>query len=418
MTPHEQLVAAIQARMGQKSAEFNSGILTADRYLRTLQDCVGSDLCNRYCSKGNISWHDQIKRAASMLTYNNLDMIVEDQYSDWKKDFSSKDIYGEEIELPKNTLMVFKHILTSPKKDRDGDTLRTQGARPDPNMLMIYQHQHSLPIGKMLGIHEHTSKKLSPISAIVDINDLAHDSAVMIDNKMGRFSHGFKALDFSENKGTDSDGRAASGFDIKSFEIMEESLVSVPSNTDAEVEEVIFSLVSGGKMTSTLMKSYGKTIKSRRNLTLNVPGDYSAYSGDVTQDEYREFTHDTKTIPTETKCGCGCGGKPETCSGKPAPEKTDDSDGKEISSDKSEIGERCPKCGESMSDGKCKCGYTEKSGSTPEPVELTAKEAMAVFIAKATPQERNRMAETIKVLDQIDNANRRGKQYEALRSHR
>ena len=43
-TAHDELVAEIQAR-GSKGAEFNSGIITADRYLRTLQECVGSDMC-------------------------------------------------------------------------------------------------------------------------------------------------------------------------------------------------------------------------------------------------------------------------------------------------------------------------------------------------------------------------------------
>ena len=143
---------------------------------------------------------------------------------------------GDGIELPKNTLMVFRHVLTTSREDRDGDILRTEGASVDPNMLLLWQHVHTLPIGKMLVVHDHTEEKLVLVSCIVDELDMAHDAAVMIDNGMGRFSHGFRALDYEplEDKGM--------GFDIKEFEIMEESLVSVPSNVDADTEEVIAEL--------------------------------------------------------------------------------------------------------------------------------------------------------------------------------
>lgn len=378
LTPNEQLLAAILLR-NQKSTEFNRGIMTADRYLKTLQECVGTDLCNRFCSKGNSSWNDQLKRAASTLTYNNEEMVVEDQYTDWQKSFNKKDINGVDIELPKNTLMVFKHTLTSPKKDRDGDILRTKGARPDPNMLMIWQHQHTLPIGKMLGIAEHTAKRLAPISAIVDINALAHDSAVMIDNKMGRFSHGFRALAFSEVKESDEFGKVTSpgGFDIKEFEIMEESLVSVPSNTDAEVEEVIWSLVSGGKLTSPWMKSYGKTIKTKRPLSLNVPGFYP-----VTVEEAEVFSDGvaTKASTAGTKCGCGCNGAPGGC-GKSTPAETDADDDEEDNTEHQEV--RCPKCGSPMKEGACaKCGAKDDDEDEAAEKSVTIEKAGRVLNAK------------------------------------
>ena len=42
------------------------------------------------------------------------------------------------------------------------------------------------------------------------------------------------------------------GFDIKKFEIMEASLVSVPSNIDAQTEDVMMSLLDSGKLHSPL----------------------------------------------------------------------------------------------------------------------------------------------------------------------
>ena len=384
LTPNEQLLAALLLR-NQKSTGFNRGILTADRYLKTLQDCVCTDLCNRFCAMGNLSWNDQLKRAASTLTYNNDEMVVEDQYTDWQKSFDKKDIYGVDIELPKNTLMVFKHTLTSPKKDRDGDILRTKGARPDPQMLMIWQHQHTLPIGKMLGIAEHTAKRLAPISAIVDINALAHDSAVMIDNKMGRFSHGFRALSFSEVKESDENGKVTSpgGFDIKEFEIMEESLVSVPANTDAQVEEIILSLVSGGKLTSPWMKSYGKVIQTKRPLSLNIPGSYP-----VTTEEVEVFNAeiDAKASTTGTKCGCGCNGAPGGC-GKSTPAETDADDDETDNSEQQEM--KCPKCGYPMKDGACaKCG-AEESAEKSVTQEKSGRVLSAKNFARVTQAKQN-----------------------------
>jgi hypothetical protein len=136
-------------------------------------------------------------------------------------------------------------------------------------MLLLWQHVHTLPIGKVLSIAEHTKDSLKLVSAIVDMNELSHDAAVMIDNQMGRFSHGFRALEYEEIKENDDD-EYPSGFDVKKFEIMEASLVSVPSNVDAETEEVLLSLVEGGKLTSGVMKEVGKTIRSKQN-TVTVP---------------------------------------------------------------------------------------------------------------------------------------------------
>lgn len=306
---HEQLVQSIQLRE-QKQTEWNGGILTADKYIRTMQECVGSDLCYRFASKGNVSFDDILRKSTKTLTYNNPEMVIEDTYSDFEKAKTSNDW---DFELPKNTLMVFRHILTTPRKDRDGDILRTQGAKPDPNMLLLWQHVHTLPIGKMLGIVEHNSKRLEVVTAIIDMNELSHDAAVMVDNKMGRFSHGFKALEFDSIK--EEEGRVTSpgGFDVKAFEIMEESLVSVPSNVDAQTQEILLSLVEGGKMTSDLMKEYGKEIREKRptqsslsgldvpiNLKLTINGK------DLNNaDQPGDGKDAAGTAGKGTKCGCG-----------------------------------------------------------------------------------------------------------------
>ena len=254
------MLAAIKLRQ-QKQTEFGYGILTADRYVDAFRDCVGLDGCYRYASKGRTSFDDVYRRAASTLVYSNEEMVVEVKDASGLKDLQKR------FDFPKDTLMAFQHILTTPKRDRDGDVLRTEGATLDPRMLLLWQHVPTLPIGKMVGVVKHTKDYLKLVSAIVDINEISHDGAVMIDNDMGRFSHGFRALEFEEMKSSDGE---LEGFDVKRFEIMEESLVSVPSNVDAEQEEVLLSLVDGGKLTSPLMKRYGKTIREHRRKTVPV----------------------------------------------------------------------------------------------------------------------------------------------------
>ena len=256
MDTETKLLSQIKNRK-QKNTQFNYGILTADRYVKTLQDGVGLDFCYKYASTRQTSFDDVLTKASNTLVYSNPDMVVQE-----------KKVNIEDYELPKNTLMAFSHVLTTSRKDRDGDILRTKGAEVDPNMLLLWQHVHTLPIGKMIAVTKQSNKELIVVSAIVDMNELSHDAAVMIDNKMGRFSHGFRALEYEELK--EEDPNDIYGFDIKRFEVMEESLVSVPANSDAETQEVLLSLVEDGKMTSPLMKEYGKSIKERRNVI--VPG--------------------------------------------------------------------------------------------------------------------------------------------------
>jgi hypothetical protein len=262
----KSLLKAIRerAKARQTKSELGYGILTADRYVKTISDCVGLDVCeSRY---GGVAVEQVIKDAAEKLTYCNPEMELEAvansaSFKDMIDQIKLKE-GEEEPELPPNTLMVFKHVLTTPKKDRDNDILRTEGAQPDPKMPLLWQHIHTLPIGKVLGIAEHTKQVLKNVTAIIDINELAHDAAVMIDNKMGRFSHGFRALDWELIE--DKEGNM-SGFDILKFEIMEESIVSVPSNTDAEVEDVLLTLFDRKTVKSQIVRDYIQhTYKEKR----------------------------------------------------------------------------------------------------------------------------------------------------------
>lgn len=488
-TINDNLLSAIKARQ-TKQAEHNYGIMTADRYTRTLLDCAGSDLCYRYAARKGRSFDDALRKAAKTLTYNNPDMVLEEQLPT-----KSVQIDGQAIEIPKQTLLVFRHTLTTPRKDRDGDILRTGGAKPDPKMLLLWQHTHTLPIGKMLGIAEHTSKRLSVYTAIVDVNALAHDAAVMVESKMGRFSHGFRALEFSEVK-AEPGKTTGGGFDVKSFEIMEISLVSVPSNVDAETEEVILGMVEGGKLTSPLMKGIGKQIRTKRPKTVPVTVDVNLLingkkaGGDPDDDEDDDdFDDGLDLAQGKTKAA----GKPGcTCHGKPASEKTDEGDdegtdaegnkvsGKEVDQDHADAHNDmgpvlCPVCGIAAgADGKCpQCGHVAKkstgqkagrvlsaknykaledvtgelekveggmgmwsakqscrkcintlkevlTAATPAEaatMEITAKDAATLFVAKASSDERKRLIKTLQVMDDIERKQNNTARYNAINSN-
>ena len=259
LTISEQLLKAIKARTGRRS-EFGHGITTADKYVRTIADCCGPQLERLYPGQ-KLTLDSLLKEAGQKLVYSNPDMTVEVKQSEG--DFS--DVVPEGVELPPNTLMVFRHVLTTPRKDRDNDVLRTEGAQVDPKMLLLWQHIHTLPIGKLLAVQEHTPEVLRNVSAIVDINELAHDAAVMIDNGMGRFSHGFRAFEFVELKvpeGGEETGPL--GFEVLRFEIMEESLVSVPSNADAETEDILLSLVGSKQLKSDVIKTWADKVQEKR----------------------------------------------------------------------------------------------------------------------------------------------------------
>lgn len=458
---HDDLVEAVKSR--QSENEFNYGIVTADRYIKTISECLGSDACYKFMAKGTMSFDDLMKKAAKSLTYNNPDMIAQDIYSDVKS--GNTIIDGVELELPKNTLMVFRHTLTTPRKDRDGDILRTQGARIDPKMLLLWQHVHTLPIGKFLAIYEHNSKTLDVYSAIVDMNDLSHDSAVMVDNGMGRFSHGFKAIEFVSMKEEQGKVTKPGGFDVKAFEILEESLVSVPSNVDADTQEVIVSLVEGGKMTSSVMKNMGKEFRQKMPKQFNLPIDIKlTLNGKPINEDKSGNGEDEAGTKSGKKCGCGGTSKEADADG--AGDKDSDSENKEVTQANADAhndmgSQVCPECGITASDdGKCpQCGKalkkafdntksgrvlsstnykklqdahedlaevhehcstrsgkalcngarqkifdvlnTQQLGDEQRSPEFTIKDAMALVITKATSEERRQMIKTLQGLEDI-----------------
>ena len=443
---NEQLIKAIKSRKS-KVEPFNGGILTADSYVRTLEQCVGIEACYKFAVKGSTSFDDVLKKAAKTLTYNNSDMVLQENYG---KNFENlKDHKGEVIDIPKNTLMIFRHILTTPKKDRDGDILRTEGATIDPSMLLLYQHVSTLPIGKMLGIAKHTPEELSLFSAIVDMNELSRDSAVMIENKMGRFSHGFSADEYKDLEGEEDN--PFGGFDITKFSIMEESLVSIPSNTDAETQEIILSLVESGKLTSGIMKEVGTSIREKRPTSFSVKykdkigdhersietsnaADFETVFNKVNSNENKPGSRSTETEGSGKGCSCNTSKETNANKGK---EKTS-----QIEEVKSFMGRTSTERGHdhsvlvddegqgetSVVDGHSHQIHNWEVGSEGDHIhtldrgslsrvsfeEIDAKQAMAIFLAKSTSEQKQHMINALKAFEDAEKRSVRTEEYKVL----
>lgn len=281
MSPQEKLLSSLLNRK-RRLTEFGYGLTTADGYVKHVAECIGAGPVARIYQ--NLNFEALIKEASRKLVYANQDMLVESKAASLD-DFRS--ILPDGTQVPPNVLMAMRHVVTSSREDRDKDMLHTDGAVLDPHAPLLWQHMHPCPIGRVLATVEHTKDVLRVVSVLLDLNDVTNDCAKLIDAGVLRFSHGFRVLEFTERKG---DGDFSGGFDITKFEIMEVSLVSVPSNVDAEIE-----LFSRGKLRSDAYKAHAKhffdmrkrafpgvSIASVKNmaLTLREGGAARTYSGD------------------------------------------------------------------------------------------------------------------------------------------
>ena len=267
MSPLEKLLKAIADRRerGAKQA-FGYGITTADRYLSHFAKCAGDDVCQENLCRakaGSVNWDELVKEAASRPVYSHDEMEIEKGFTTNSSDFKGV-LKNKEIEIPPRTIMVFRNIVTTPKGDRDGDILRTDGARVDPKMPLLWQHLHTMPIGKYLETVDHNAKLLRTTNAIID-SPLGNDAAQLIEFGALRISHGFMPLEIEELQESKSDHSMWIGYDIKQYEIWEQSVVSVPSNVDAVIETF-----SRGKLADPTVKSWAKKISDSRPLSLNV----------------------------------------------------------------------------------------------------------------------------------------------------
>jgi len=233
-----ELVKAVRDR-GMTATRFGYGIVTADRYVAGVLECSGQTDTEKAAI---------LKDAATKLTYSNEETVADVfEAGSGIKDFCKR----LDVKAPKNTLMVLENVLTSSKVDRDGDIMRSDGAELDPNMPLLWHHMLPMPLGRMLRVLSRSPKEVKVATAIVD-TEAGRDAATLVEFGALRFSHGFRPLKFQPMaKAVDPEKCPTAGFDVQRFEVMEESLVTVPSNTDA-----VITAFSRGKLHDPLMKAW------------------------------------------------------------------------------------------------------------------------------------------------------------------
>lgn len=253
-----ELLTAIQKRVGDRGYR-GKGIGLASDYLAVVRDAMPSGRLATFLKGGSeAAWAKALKDAESKLVYRAERMDVlggSHNEAGTVKRFGQPSESGVAEGLTDKSVMDFDCILTTKDLDRDGDVLDPLGADIDSKMPLLWQHLPLEPIGRFVKMIDRNRDLVSCRFAIAD-TELGRDAAVLTEFGALRVSHGFQPISFDP---MDKDGSDLGGWNVKAFEVMEGSLVSIPSNKGA-----VITAFSREKLRSPLVKSWaGKLFKER-----------------------------------------------------------------------------------------------------------------------------------------------------------
>jgi hypothetical protein len=251
-----ELIEAVRKRCGQVR-----GIKTAFDYIGGLAPCVASGACRQWAANlaDGKGWEVAVKNAASTLVYDDDDTLVGGGVyrptPDEVRSFGNGLVGEKKLDAPSaGAVMDFEAVITTARKDRDGDILEPGGAEVDTRSPLLYMHIPFELIGKLVALTVQNSKRIAGHLSIID-SLLGRDVAQMVEFGCLRISQGFRPLEFEPLEKEDkNDWRT--GFHVKKYEMVEVSLVSIPSNKDAVV-----TLFSRGKMAHPLNKAWGQRLR-------------------------------------------------------------------------------------------------------------------------------------------------------------
>lgn len=193
------------------------GIKRASAYVSSFSGCLDGGACPAsLLGVSGDQWAKCLKEAELAAVYANPAMVVK----------STSD-----SELPEDTVLQFDCIITSTRKDRDGDILESAGCTLDQKMPLLWQHLSMQPIGKFVSETGRSKNYVGGRFAIADI-PLGRDTAVLVKFGALRISHGFMPTEYEP---MEDDKGNHTGWRIRKFDTHEASTVSVPSNIDAEI---------------------------------------------------------------------------------------------------------------------------------------------------------------------------------------
>lgn len=198
-----------------RNRKSRSGVLTADRYFRSIEGCFNGGFCPTKLFEGGSpeQWEKALKEAESQLTFCNSRTVV---MPNTLKSVSDADSKG---------LAEFDCVITATKRDRDKDVLDSMGATLDPNAPLLFSHIPMQGVGALVKKLLQNTNKLAG-KFVVAATQLGEDCVKLIEVGGLRISHGFDPEEFEPMDDGD-------GYHVKKYEIYEVSLVTVPSNTAA-----------------------------------------------------------------------------------------------------------------------------------------------------------------------------------------
>lgn len=171
----------------------------------------------------------------------------------------------------KNILGTLNLVISSRKRDRDGDVLEPSGAEPDPKMPLLWQHFWSEPIGALTQITKQNSARIAGEFTVAN-TALGQDAWMLCEVGALRVSHGFDPIEYEAILEKDDEGYECwTGWHVTRYAILETSLVSVPSNTDAVV-----TAMSRAKLHHPAVKAWAQALERGRTKSVRVGWDGAA----------------------------------------------------------------------------------------------------------------------------------------------
>lgn len=274
-----------------RTRSARNGVLTADRYFRSIEGCFDGGFCPTKLFKGASpeQWAKALGDAESKLTCASN-----------RQKINPQSIKSAGNEASNKGIAIFDAVVTSTKRDRDRDILETKGAVIDEKMPLLWNHISMSPIGAMVKVLKHTDSLLRARFAIAD-TELGRDALKLIELGAMRISHGFDPIEYEP---LDDD----EGWHFKRFEIFETSVVSIPSNTDAVIEAY-----ARNELKNEAVRAWGKKMfdarpvqgvglpaqekshectckeKAKKDAWGDVSGSYEELRGKIQQDINRYF---------------------------------------------------------------------------------------------------------------------------------
>lgn len=243
---------ALLSTVASRPRKRGYGIGTKAAYWRDLDHCYQGGYCPSKVFKNAPSGADYerlVKQAERELVWSDSGQLIEK--------FGS----ASTIQTP-GALADFDCVVSSFKKDRDGDRLNPKGGQLDPHAPLLWQHIPFEPVGKVCsgGL---AGKFITAHCCIAD-TELGKDAATLTELGALRISHGFQPEEWEPL----DDSEKGAGFLISKYEIMEVSLVSIPSNTDAVIDAF-----SRNKLHHPAVKQWAGTKFHKRTKRFNVAID-------------------------------------------------------------------------------------------------------------------------------------------------